>query len=341
MRIRIEDVARAAGVSMKTVSRVLNGEPGVRSQVRERVKDVAASMNYRPDPSARRLAGKRSYLIGFVYDNPSANYLMELIAGVVESCEALHYGMLVQPVSFQRPDFVQALKALVAFSKLDGLILTPPLTDSDVLLDALREADITFACVSPKEGGTNIGVTVDERQAARDIVELLIAHGHRRIGHIKGHPAHGASGWRLGGYCDALSAHGLPFDPAQVAQGEFSFESGVSAAQWLLDSAAPPTAIFAANDDMASGVSSVAQARGLQIPRDISICGFDDMPVSRQVFPTLTTVHQPAREMGRVVTAELIKSIRAPGSGTMVRMPYSMCLRDSVGPIPASSPGLG
>lgn len=333
MRVRIEDVAHAAGVSMKTVSRVLNGEPGVRPHIRERVNEVARLMNYRPDPSARRLAGKRSYLVGFVYDNPSANYLMELIGGVVEACEELHYGMLVQPVSFLRPDFVQAVKALVAFSKLDGLILTPPLTDSDALLAALREAGIAFSCVSPKDCDSNIGATLDERHAVREIVELLIGHGHRRIGHIKGHPAHGASDWRLDGHRDALAAHGLPFDPALVVPGEFSFDSGVRAACQLLDLPDPPSAIFAANDDMATGVFSVVQARGLRIPRDISICGFDDMPVSRQVFPPLTTIHQPAREMGHVATAELIKSIRRPGSGAMVRMPYSLCLRGSVGPV--------
>ncbi|GHH54914.1 LacI family transcriptional regulator [[Pseudomonas] boreopolis] len=336
MRVRIEDVALAAGVSMKTVSRVLNGEPGVRPHIRERVNEVARSMNYRPDPSARRLAGKRSYLVGFVYDNPSANYLMELIGGVVEACEELHYGMLVQPVSFKRPDFVQAIKALVDFSKLDGLILTPPLTDSDALLGALREAGIAFSCVSPKDCDSNIGATLDERQAVHEIVGLLVAHGHRRIGHIQGHPEHGASAWRLDGYRDALAEHGLPFDPALVVPGEFSFDSGVHAARRLLDLPDPPTAIFAANDDMAAGVFSAVQQRGLRIPQDISICGFDDMPVSRQIFPPLTTVHQPARDMGRVVTIELIKSIRAPGSGTMVRMPHSMCLRGSVGPVPAS-----
>jgi LacI family transcriptional regulator len=332
VRVRIEDVAHAAGVSMKTVSRVLNGEPGVRDHIRLRVEETARTLNYRPDPAARRLAGRRSYLVGFVYDNPSANYLMELIAGVVEACEALHYGMLVQPVAFTRPDFVQAVKALVAFSRLDGLILTPPLTDSDVLLAALREAGIAFACVSPKDLAGNIGVTLDERHAVYELVSLLIAQGHRRIGHIKGHPAHGASEWRLDGHRDALAEHGIDFDPALVVPGEFSFESGVRAARQLLDLAVPPTAIFAANDDMATGVASVAQQRGLRIPADISICGFDDMPVSRQVFPPLTTVHQPAREMGRVVTTELIRALRQPGTGTMVRMPHALCLRGSVGP---------
>jgi len=336
VRIRIEDVAQAAGVSMKTVSRVLNGEPGVREDTRQRVEEVARALNYRPDPSARRLAGRRSYLVGFVYDNPSANYLMELIAGVVQACQELHYGMLVQPVSFRRPDFVQAIEELVAFSQLDGLILTPPLTDSDALLERLRARGIAFSCVSPKDCDNNIGVTLDERHAVQEIVGLLIGNGHRRIGHIKGHPAHGASEWRLDGYRDALQAAGLPFDPALVVPGEFSFDSGVSAAQQLLDLADPPTAIFAANDDMATGVFSVVQERGLRIPQDISICGFDDMPVSRQIFPPLTTIHQPAREMGRVVTTELITSIRKPGAGRMVRMPYSMCLRRSVAEAPGA-----
>lgn len=334
MRVRIEDVAAAAGVSMKTVSRVLNNEPTVKDTTRLRVQAVAKSLNYRPDPSARSLAGRKSYLIALLYDNPSANYLMEILTGVVEACEQYHYGMVVQPVAYNRPDFMQTVESLAAFSRLDGLILTPPLTDSVALLDRLEELGIPHACVSPRVREGGIGVTLDEQEAAREMIALLASMGHTRIAHIRGHTAHGASEWRHEGYCNGLRQAGIDYDPTLVVQGEFSFDSGMRAAHALLDLDAPPTAIFAANDDMAAGVMSVAHGRGLDIPGDLSVCGFDDTPVSRQIFPTLTTVHQPARDMGRQATVELLKAIQNPASGQMTHMPYALQVRDSTGPAP-------
>ncbi|MEL1263786.1 LacI family DNA-binding transcriptional regulator [Pseudoxanthomonas putridarboris] len=334
VRVRIEDVARAAGVSMKTVSRVLNNEATVRDDTRSRVQEVAKALNYRPDPSARSLAGRKSYLVALLYDNPSANYLMEILMGVVEACQAHHYGMVVQPLLYDSPDFVETVISLVSFSRFDGLILTPPITDSVELLDRLDELAIPYACISPKNREGRIGVTLEEHDAVSDMVAHLVSLGHTRIAHIKGHTAHGASEWRLAGYRAGLRRTGLRYDPALVIEGEFSFDSGVRAGHVLLDLPEPPTAIFAANDDMAAGVMSVAHGRGLRIPDDISVCGFDNTPMSRQIFPALTTVHQPTQDMGRQATLELLKAIRDPASGEMVRMPYALQLRQSTGSAP-------
>jgi LacI family transcriptional regulator len=334
MRMRIEDVAKAAGVSMKTVSRVLNNEPTVKEETRKRVQEVANAMNYRPDPSARSLAGRKSYLIGLLYDNPSANYLMEILTGVVEACQEHQYGMVLHPLTYDSPQFVKTVESLVRSSKLDGLILTPPIADNMELLDMLDNLCVHFSCVSPKYGDGRIGVNLDEHAAVREMMTHLVSLGHKRIAHIMGHPAHGAREWRLSGYRSGLRHAGLPYDPELVIDGMFTFESGVSAAQILLDMQNPPTAIFAANDDTAAGVMRVAHERGLSIPGDISVCGFDNLPMSRHIFPALTTVYQPTKEMGHMATVQLLKCIKDRSAGQMVRMPYSLVLRQSTGPVP-------
>lgn len=334
MRIRIDEVAQAAGVSPKTVSRVLNNEPNVRPQTRERVKAAMAALNFRPDPSARSLAASRSYLVGLLYDNPSDSYLMEIIGGVLDTCQAQHYQLILCPLAFDRADLVREFDALMAQSRPGGLILTPPLTDADALVERLEQTGVKYASISPKRPGNGIGVFIDERQAARELVGHLIEQGHRRIAHIRGHAAHGASRWRLDGYRDALKRAGIAADPALVVQGAFSFDSGVQAAHQLLDLADPPTAIFAGNDDMAAGVIRVAYERGLSVPGDLSVCGFDDIPIAHQIFPALTTVRQPAREMGAVATTELLKRLRNREAGTMLRLSHTLCIRQSTGPAP-------
>ncbi len=166
--------------------------------------------------------------------------------------------------------------------------------------------------------------------ATRHLIEL----GHRRIGHVRGHPDHGASEWRMAGYRSALRRAGLRYDPALVVDGEFSFDSGLAAGRQLLSLPERPTAIFAANDDMAAGVMRAASELGLRVPRDVSVCGFDNTPISQQIFPALTTVQQPTRDMGQVATVQLLNAIRDRSAGRMVRMPYALQLRQSTGPVP-------
>ena len=332
MRIRIEDVAAAAGVSMKTVSRVLNHEPNVREETRRRVEEVVARLQYRPNPSARSLAGQRSYVVALAYDNPSRNYLMEIQSGVLEACRAQHYTLVLAPVTFGQRGYMADITSLVEHFGLDGVLLIPPLTDDKTLLAQLDEHEIPFASISPRSRRGRIGVTVDEHAAVCDLVAELVALGHRRIGHIKGHKAHGACAWRFTGYRDALERAGIEFDPDLVVDGEFTFESGVHGANQLLDLKDPPTAIFAANDDTAAGVIRVAGLRGLSVPRDLSVCGFDDTPISRHIFPALTTVRQPTRDMGRVATLELLNSIRDPDAGRMIPIQYTLELRESIAP---------
>jgi LacI family transcriptional regulator len=332
-RARIQEVAKAAGVSLKTVSRVLNNEPNVRGETRERVEAAAKALNYRPNPSARSLAGHRSFVVALLYDNPSNNYVMEILSGVLDACAEQRYHLVLQPLSFEHTDFAEAVDALVAHSRPDGVLLTPPLTDQPALLAELARAALPHASISPMDMA-EVGVTLDEPAAVRELVAHLVALGHRRIAHVTGHPAHGARGWRLAGYREALQMAGLPYDPALVIEGEFSFDSGVAAARRLFALPQRPTAVFAANDDMAAGVIRAAYELGLDVPHDVSVCGFDDTPMSRQIFPALTTVRQPSREMGRVAALELLRSIRDRSAGRMLQSAYTLQLRDSTGPAP-------
>ncbi|TPG11436.1 LacI family DNA-binding transcriptional regulator [Rhodanobacter glycinis] len=328
-RVTITDVARAVGTSKKTISRVLNNDPNVSAAMRQSVLAAIAQLNYRPLTSARSLATNRSFMIGLLYDNRSPSYIMEVQAGVLEACEAQHYSMMVQPLVSTAADFVERVEDILSRQRPDGLILTPPLTDHPQLLDCLHRNGVPFASIAPRHPEGCIGVMLREREAAAAMVDHLVALGHRRIAHILGDPEHGAGIWRLAGYRDGLARAGLQEDPAYMVQGRFSFESGVAAMRQLLALPRRPTAVFAGDDDMAVGAIWAAAEAGVSIPREMSICGFDDTTIATQVWPPLTTVHQPVREMGRRATEELLLRVLNKGEARMVEVDYQMRIRAS------------
>ena len=338
MRVRLEDVARAASVSPKTVSRVLNDEANVSDDTRQRVLAAMEAMDYRPHPSARSLAGHRSFLVAMLYDNndnPASTYLAEIQDGVLEACDEHRYSMMVRPLRMRSGDFIRRLDALIADHHPDGVVLTPPITDYAPLLKRLREAGVPHASVSPAHHGKGIiGVRMDEQQAARAMVEHLLALGHRRIAHVVGIADHGASRWRLAGYREALAAAGIAEDPVLVVQGAFTFGSGVEAARKLFALKKRPTAVFAANDDMAAGVMWAAGEYGIKVPHDLSVCGFDDIPLARQLWPALTTVRQPAREMGKLAALQLLEVVRGRSPGRLAQVGFSLEVRDSTARVP-------
>jgi LacI family transcriptional regulator len=337
--VRIEDVAHAAGVSMKTVSRVFNHEPNVRPETRARVEAAAKALNYRPNPSARSLAGNRSYLLALVYDNPPGNYIIEVMSGALEACESARYSLMMRPVDYDHRGHVDAIADCVAQYAPDGLVLVPPLADDAALRERLDALGVRRACISPQDAQAAIGVRLDERSAVRELMAHLAGLGHRRIAHVKGRRDHGATEWRLAGYRDGLRAAGLDYDRALVAPGEFSFESGIDAARKLLALDDPPTAIFAANDDTAAGVMHAAAGLGLRLPQDLSVCGFDDQPMAMRLWPALTTVRQPVATMGRIAAEQLLAAVRDPQAGRMVQVPYELVIRDSTGPAPSRAAG--
>lgn len=294
----INDVAKHAGVSIKSVSRVLNNEPHVRAELREKVESAVAALNYRPNQAARRLAGRRSFLVAYLYDNPNAAYVSQIQAGAARRCRELGCHLVVEPLHSHSRTMIDVVERLMATLSPDGVVLTPPLSDNVELLATLKRHNAKIVRIAAADKNFGIRVHMDERQAARCATEHLIALGHRQIGMVRGHPEHAAAAKRFDGYLDALMGAGLRLDNQYVAQGYFDIQSGIEAGRTLLALRKPPTAIFAANDEMALGVMIAARDAGLDVPHDLSIAGFDDTPMSRHIWPSLTTIRQPLEEMG-------------------------------------------
>ena len=336
-RKTIHDVAKAAGVAIKTVSRVLNDEPNVRPETRARVLAAAEELQYLPSLSARSLAGRRSFLIGLIYENPSANYLIDLQHGAMARCRKEKFRLFVHQCSGRGDDLIRNVMGLIDQTHVDGLIVSPPLSESAPLLAALDQRALPFVRIGPNDHQhSSPYVDMDDAGAAREMTQYLISEGHRRIGFIIGHPNHVASSLRLRGYRTALEEHGLGFDPAYVKQGYFVFESGLEAARELLSLPKPPTAIFASNDDMAAGVLLAAHELAIPVPQRLSIAGFDDTYISRIVWPRLTTVHQPSYDLAFSATDLLLQSLKDGDTTRTARLPHKLICRESTGPaIPA------
>lgn len=332
-KITIYDVAELAGVSLKTVSRVINREAGVREKTEAKVKRAIEKLNYQPSQSARGLAANKSFLVGLLYANPSAGYIIQAQAGALESCRRYGFGLVILPCNYQAPNLVESLLEQIRESRLDGVVLTPPLSDSGALRLALTRAGILYACVAGTASDKDeLCVDCDDETAAQAMTKYLLDLGHTRIAHILGHPDHGASAQRYRGYRHALSDAGIELDEKWVAQGYFDFESGKQCANQLLALENPPTAIFAASDDMASAVLVVAHERGLHVPGDVSVVGFDDAPHAAQTWPALTTIQQPIAAMVAMATELLILRVRQqPVTECRSLMSCQLIVRQSAG----------
>jgi LacI family transcriptional regulator len=337
-RANIRDVSARAGVSVKTVSRVLNDHRYVRAETRAKVERAMRELDFKPSMAARILAGTKSGQIALIYDNHSPYYMHQVQLGCWEACHEAGVRLLAQPVDVADPDVGAQVRGLVTETHVDGIILSSPVTDCAPVLEALEAMAVPFVRISP---GTNHGlassVMMDDAAAADDMTRYLIEAGHRRIGFVKGHPNHTASEDRLFGYRRALDRAGIAFEPELVADGLFDFDSGVEAGNRFLDLAEPPTAIFASNDDMAAGVLAVAHDRGLDVPGALSVAGFDDTTLARMVWPKLTTVRQPTRDLARAA-AELLLA------GHILvhrRLTHLLVERDSVAPVGGTSRAQG
>jgi LacI family transcriptional regulator len=296
--VTIKDVAARAGVSPKTVSRVINGEAHVRADKREQVLRVVRELDYRPNAFARSLSSSRSYLLGFLTDDPSSGYAADVQLGALKRCRERSYHLLVEPIDRSDPHWARELGGTLATLRLDGVMLTPPLCDDAEVLQVLEAADLPYVRISPSGEEDRSGyVRMDDQAAAAEMTRHLIERGHKRIGFIKGDPAHSASRKRFAGFVEAMIAAHLPIDPAIVLEGDFSVRSGVELGEKLLSAPDRPTAVFASNDDMALGVLMVAMKHHLNVPDDLAIGGFDDAPTSRLAWPQLTTIHQPKAAM--------------------------------------------
>ena len=331
----IFDVAKAAGVSIKTVSRVINLEANVRQTTRDKVNAAIEALSYLPNAAARVLSGKRFYVIGLIYENPSEfSYMQKVLNGALKACEAGGYTLLLLPLTLPNPDLIADVRRFVSQSRLDGVVLPAPIGDFKDIQQLLAELSIPFARIAPKtEVHEDLNIRCNDEQASFELTQYLIGQGHRQLGFIKGDPIHSATEHRFKGYLRALAQAEIPAHSEYVEDGMFSFESGKAAARALLDLKDPPTAIIASNDDMAAGTIFEVRERGLAIPDTLSVAGFDDTPIASRIWPPLTTVRQPIVEMAEAVTTLLIRRLRGEKvASTEEAFTCHIVTRNSTGP---------
>ena len=311
----INDIARLANVSKKTVSRVINASPFVHEETRTRITAIMKQVGYTPDPQARALAFRRSFLIGLIYDNPNAPYVINVQEGALAALRRDGYELVVHPCDRHSPEFLDEIRQLVSRQKLDGVILLPPVSENAELASLLKDLNCAYVRVisAPLDDPENLVLSQD-RQSAAEVAEHLAQLGHTRIAMIVGPATYRSSHERLNGFLDALKQRGLGLPPEYIGQGAYTFASGETCAQQLLSLPTPPTAIFAGNDETAAGVYRAAYLRGLRIPDDLTVIGFDDSPLASRLCPSLTTMRQPIRDMGRMAAENLIaKASRTEG----------------------------
>lgn len=333
--VTMQDVADRAGVSPKTVSRVVNNEPRVSESTRKKIQKVIDELSFQPNKSAQSLAADRSLLIGLLYDNPSSTYVVDLQAGVLGVCHKFGYGLVIHPCENDSPELIQRLRELLDSSRMDGLILTPPMTENQELLDFLVSSGTPYVLISPLDNSqSELSVSVDDSVITQQAIQSLIDFGHQRIGFITGVRKRSGSEMRLLGYQQALEKNNISYDESLVVEGNFTFGSGVLAAQELLRHENPPTAIFASNDYMAAGVMKAALQLRISIPHELSLCGFDDTPVAGYMSPGLTTIRHPlerlASHAGELLIRQLKKHTQPFEAETLKS---ELILRGSTGPV--------
>lgn len=317
----INDVAAAAGVSKKTVSRVINNSPLLNAATRAKVEQVIAELGYVPNPQARALATGRNFLIALVHDNSSPQLALAAQQGVAEALRDTEYALVVRPVERTAPGMEQDLRRFLEQQRPAGVILLPGVAELDSIVRACRDV----GCGHVRIGATAMDepkhlVAANDREAAAAAIGYLIALGHRRIGIVAGPDEDGAAQQRELGYLDAMADHDLDRGPALIAGGDWSFESGVAAGTLLLEVSPRPTAIFAANDAMAAGVLHAARAKGLAVPQNLSIVGFEDTAIAAQLWPPLTTVQLPIAAMARAAAFKLIHPEAAASQPAQFRL---------------------
>ena len=312
MKVTIKDVADHAGVSFKTVSRVINHEGTVKPDTLAKVNKAITELNYQPNTAARNLAGSKSFALGFIYDNPNAYYVIDMQRGILDECGRKGYELLIHPCESTHADIMTEIKQMVKRTQLSGLIVSPPLSENPEFIAELSTLEIQFVRLvsgNQSQNEETSCVFIHDKEAAQSIVEYLISLGHKKIAFISGEKHHKSTLERQEGYINAMQSHGLELNPDWIVEGRYSFDSGVLGAQQLLKLNDRPTAIFACNDEIAAGALLAARLDGVDIPSELSIAGFEDSPFSRQTIPQLTTAAQPTKSIASSAAALLINNI--------------------------------
>lgn len=324
----IIDVAKHAGVSKKTVSRVINKEANVRQETKEKVQASIAELGFKRNPLGMALATNRSFFIALLSDNPSPGYLMNLQKGILQGCTEQHMGLFLYDCSYRSKNLVKEIEELVENTLVDGLILAPPICDRIELLDMLDQRNIKYIRIGPKdlERGESIGF--NGTKSSYDMTNYLLKLKHTDIGFVLGHPDQESARRSEKGFRQAFHDAGLEVNESLVVQGYYTYQSGKDAANKLLNNPTRPTAIFAANDEMAVGVLYEAQSHNLRVPEDVSICGIDDISITTKVWPNITTMRHPLLSIGYQAASLLIDRLKNKQSKVPAKGPDNATIID-------------
>ena len=331
----INDVAAVSGMSKKTVSRVINAAASVREETRARVDLAIGALGFSPDPQARGLAFRHSFLIGLIYDNPNPQYVVNMQEGLLEGLAGTEFELAVHRCDRSAPDFLSNARRFVERQKLFGVILVPSVSEDERLVAVLRELGCAFmrvASVSLDERSRMI--VSHDRIGGRRAAEYLVGLGHTRIGHVTGLAGFRSAAERRAGFEEGLAVAGLSLAPHDVFEGRYTIESGVEAGERLFSRVDRPTAVFAANDQMAVGVLHAARRRDVVVPRDLSVIGYDDLQSAGITWPPLTTIHSPVRETGKLAINKLLASRFGDPSKAPDETEPWLVVRESAGPPP-------
>ncbi len=343
--VTIREVAEDAGVSLQTVSRVINDEPNVRPQMRDRVQSSIDRLGYVPSLAAQRMSGSRSYIILAINDRErtlsdwrerqGTDWVDQMLLGGMLTCSKYGYRMMVELIDTHSDHVERELDAALSALQPDGVILTPPHSENRQITRLLAKRNIPFARIGSTEEGPGIRLTMGDEGAAYQATKRLIELGHTRIGMIAGPRQYSLSGWRVAGWRRALEDHGL--DPEGLFErGDFGYESGTQAARALLDRDPDITAIIGSSDQMTLAALEVARDRRLHVPRDLSLISFDNTPIVRFSQPPLTAVDQPIAETVSAAVEQLIQSRKSPPNPGVTDVEAQLVERASTGPAPRS-----
>lgn len=339
----IDDVANAAGVARVTVSRVLNNSANVRPETRERVRRAVEELGYSVNQQARALASGTARQIMLIHAHspelePNSYYNSGLELGALRGCSALGFDLVARAVDPHDENRFRLLSAIIERERPAGLILSPPLSDDVAFINTAQDAGIQVIAVSAGDNarGKVHSVGIDERAAGEAMGRHLASLGHRRIGFVKGPTEHRAAALRYTGFAGALRAAGIADEPWTFT-GDFTFKSGVEAAERLLREQVGATAIACANDDMAAGVMLALHRAGREIPAAISVTGFDDTPMSEIVWPPLTTIRQPIKELAERAVHLLAANGHNGDPALDELLPFELIVRESTSAPPAQA----
>ncbi len=327
----IADVAQRAGVSIATVSRVLNGTTPVVPETAERIRAAIEELHYVPRAAARILASRRTHTIGLLLPEIGREFFLPLLRGIESEARREGYDLLIQTT--ESPDIARASLGGLGEHNTDGLIIfTDSVEDAELSRLSQNGFPVVLLHQTPPAGAQIPVITVENKSGAERLVEHLIAvHGLRRIAFLRGPEGNEDSEWRERGYRHALENHAIEFDPALVATGGYEQELAQTAVhQWLIDGV-DMDAIFAGDDDAATGVLTALFSAGKRVPQDVAVVGFDDQAISRYLMPPLTTVHSPLEQVGREAVIQLLKSIRGQPIEAITLLRTELVIRKSCG----------